>query len=160
MSLPDPSGAAPCVDGSWKNVSCQLITVKNKVEESDEDPFTVPDVEARPSGTSKASAVRQVNGRGVAAKRKRGRNAVDREYKGLKRLLRNRVSAQQARERKKVYANDLESRAKELQDRSSELEEKISTLINENTMLRKVIMNSRAKVDESAEAHNDQSSKS
>ena len=54
------------------------------------------------------------------------------------RLLRNRVSAQQARERKKVYMNDLESRAQELQDRNSKLEEKISTLVNENTMLRKV----------------------
>lgn len=54
------------------------------------------------------------------------------------RLLRNRVSAQQARERKKVYVNDLESRANELQDSNSKLEEKISTLINENAMLRKV----------------------
>lgn len=56
----------------------------------------------------------------------------------MSRLLRNRVSAQQARERKKVYVNDLESRAQELQDRNSKLEEKISTLVNENTMLRKV----------------------
>lgn len=54
------------------------------------------------------------------------------------RLLRNRVSAQQARERKKVYVNDLESRAKELEDKNSNLDERISTLINENTMLRKV----------------------
>jgi len=53
-------------------------------------------------------------------------------------LLRNRVSAQQARERKKVYVNDLEARAKELQDKNAILEERISTLINENTMLRKV----------------------
>jgi len=53
-------------------------------------------------------------------------------------LLRNRVSAQQARERKKVYVNDLEARGKELQDKNAILEERISTLINENTMLRKV----------------------
>ncbi|KAK9139024.1 hypothetical protein Scep_008705 [Stephania cephalantha] len=53
------------------------------------------------------------------------------------RLLRNRVSAQQARERKKVYVNDLESRAKDLHDRNSNLEERISTMINENNMLRK-----------------------
>lgn len=50
------------------------------------------------------------------------------------------MSAQQARERKKVYVSDLESRATELQDRNSKLEEKISTLINENTMLRKVLI--------------------
>ncbi|MED6149785.1 hypothetical protein PIB30_065915 [Stylosanthes scabra] len=67
-------------------------------------------------------------------------------------LLRNRVSAQQARERKKVYVNDLESRAKELEDKNSNLEERISTLINENTMLRKVLMNTRPKVDENVEA--------
>ena len=48
------------------------------------------------------------------------------------------MSAQQARERKKVYVTDLESRAKDLQDRNSKLEEKISTLVNENIMLRKV----------------------
>lgn len=54
------------------------------------------------------------------------------------RLLRNRVSAQQARERKKVYVNELESRAKEMEDKNSNLEERISTLMNENTMLRKV----------------------
>lgn len=50
------------------------------------------------------------------------------------------MSAQQARERKKVYVNDLESRAKELEDANFNLEEKISTLLNENTMLRKVMM--------------------
>jgi len=54
------------------------------------------------------------------------------------RLLRNRVSAQQARERKKVYVNELESSAVELEEKNSNLEEQISTLINENTMLRKV----------------------
>lgn len=53
-------------------------------------------------------------------------------------MLRNRVSAQQARERKKVYVNDLESRAKDMQEKNAILEERISTLINENTMLRKV----------------------
>ncbi|RVX21905.1 Transcription factor HY5-like [Vitis vinifera] len=77
------------------------------------------------------------------------------------RLLRNRVSAQQARERKKVYVNDLESRAQELQDRNSKLEEKISTLVNENTMLRKVLMNTRPKMDDSStESKHDQLGKS
>ncbi|KAI3993308.1 hypothetical protein MKX01_010051, partial [Papaver californicum] len=52
-------------------------------------------------------------------------------------LLRNRVSAQQARERKKLYVTELESKATDLQDKNSKLEEKISTLTNENTMLRK-----------------------
>ncbi|KAG9460002.1 hypothetical protein H6P81_004510 [Aristolochia fimbriata] len=159
MSLPDSGGAAQSDDRSGNNAACQLITVKNKVEESDEDLFTVPDMEARPSGSSMVSEVRQGSSGGGPGKRKRGRNPVDREHKRIKRLLRNRVSAQQARERKKVYVNDLESKAKGLEDRNSELEEKISTLINENTMLRKVIMNTRPKVDETAEVSNDQSSK-
>lgn len=130
-----------------------------KVEESDEELFTVPDVEAsRPHDehSSKASASSTANeAQGTSGKRQRGRNPVDREYRKLKRLLRNRVSAQQARERKKVYVNDLESRANELQDSNLKLEEKISTLINENTMLRKVLMNTRAKGDESIEPKQD-----
>lgn len=56
----------------------------------------------------------------------------------MKRLLRNRVSAQQARERKKAYLIDLEARVKDLETKNSELEEKLSTLQNENQMLRHV----------------------
>lgn len=138
-----------------------LPNKKSKVEESDEDLFTVPDVET-PTPISSAvmanvygnhnikenSAEVQYQA-GLSGKRRRGRNPVDKEYRRLKRLLRNRVSAQQARERKKVYVNELESRANELQDSNSKLEEKISTLVNENTMLRKVLMNTRPKNDES-----------
>ena len=54
------------------------------------------------------------------------------------RLLRNRVSAQQARERKKAYLSDLEVRSKELEHRNAELEERVSTLQRENQMLRQV----------------------
>ncbi|XP_023642064.1 transcription factor HY5-like isoform X2 [Capsella rubella] len=88
------------------------------------------------------------NGVSTANKRRRGRNPVDKEYRSLKRLLRNRVSAQQARERKKVYVSDLESRANELQNNNDQLEEKISTLTNENTMLRKMLINTRPKTDD------------
>ena len=55
------------------------------------------------------------------------------------RLLRNRVSAQQARERKKAYVSELELKMKELEQRNAVLEEKVSTLQQENAMLRKVI---------------------
>lgn len=58
------------------------------------------------------------------------------------------MSAQQARERKKVYVNELEVRAKHLHDLNSKLEESISTIINENTMLRKVLLNTRPKIDD------------
>lgn len=139
-------------------------------EDSDEDMFTVPDVEAVPPDDHpiRTSTVTNNNNAtsnnnpaeiGFPGKRRRGRNPVDKEYRRLKRLLRNRVSAQQARERKKVYVNDLESRAKELEDANFNLEEKISTLINENTMLRKVLMNTRPKVDESIEQKQDRSVK-
>lgn len=57
---------------------------------------------------------------------------------GLERLLRNRVSAQQARERKKAYLIDLEGKVKELETKNAELEERLSTLQNENQVLRHV----------------------
>lgn len=128
---------------------------KDKLEESDEDMFTVPDLEETQKAISQGSLQSSnnnngtCNGDGVTAKRRRGRNPVDKEYRRLKRLLRNRVSAQQARERKKVYVNDLEARATDLQEKNLKLEERISTLVNENNMLRKILMNTRPKTDDS-----------
>ncbi|KAH7657181.1 Basic-leucine zipper domain-containing protein [Dioscorea alata] len=75
------------------------------------------------------------------SQRKRGRSPADKEHKRLKRLLRNRVSAQQARERKKAYMNDLEAKVKDLETKNSELEERLSTLQNENQMLRQILKN-------------------
>ena len=48
------------------------------------------------------------------------------------------MSAQQARERKKAYMGELEAKVKDLETRNSELEERLSTLQNENQMLRQV----------------------
>ncbi|CAA7388227.1 unnamed protein product [Spirodela intermedia] len=135
-----------------------LIAIGGSVDESDEELFTVPDLGAEPS-SSKASPSTPVNpsgsggsgggdGEGRRAKVRRGRNPQDREHRRLKRLLRNRVSAQQARERKKVYVSDLESMAKVIRDKNAKLAEKISTLVNENSMLRKVLVNMRPKADE------------
>jgi transcription factor HY5 len=50
------------------------------------------------------------------------------------------VSAQQARERKKAYLYDLETKAKDLEKRNAELEQRVSTLQNENNMLRQVLV--------------------
>ncbi|CAN8299245.1 unnamed protein product [Cochlearia groenlandica] len=75
------------------------------------------------------------------SQRKRGRSPAEKETKRLKRLLRNRVSAQQARERKKAYLGDLENRVKDLENKNSELEERLSTLQNENQMLRQILKN-------------------
>ncbi|EEF43212.1 transcription factor HY5-like [Ricinus communis] len=168
MSLPRPTifeaaaaSANATSSSSWNNNNKDTLLShhKSKLEESDEDLFTVPDVETRPPASSvvnPTTATINKSPQVLPEKRRRGRNPVDKEYRRLKRLLRNRVSAQQARERKKVYVNDLESRAKELQDNNSKLEEKISTLINENAMLRKVLMNTRPKVDQSIDAKHDQ----
>nr|ABI34671.1 bZIP transcription factor bZIP69 [Glycine max] len=171
-----PAAAAASSSSSWNNrlhtfPPLSLHNKSSKIEDSDEDMFTVPDVETTPVSVHSAATLQNSNltqrnvtdpqfQTGFPGKRRRGRNPADKEHRRLKRLLRNRVSAQQAREREKVYVNDLESRAKELQDKNAILEERISTLINENTMLRKVLMNARPKTDDSIEQKQDQLSKS
>lgn len=65
----------------------------------------------------------------------------EKEAKRLKRLLRNRISAQQARERKKTYVQSLEGRATEMEDRCTSLEDRVRTLECENKVLRRIIMN-------------------
>ncbi|CAI8612356.1 unnamed protein product [Vicia faba] len=158
------SGAATTTTGAPSSSSSSWNRLPpmppQRFEDSDEDLFEVPDVEATQCQSVHSKATSQNSNHNQSnvtdpqlqgAKRRRGRNPIDKEYRRLKRLLRNRVSAQQARERKKVYVNELESRAKEMEDKNSNLEERISTLINENTMLRKVLMNTRPKVDESNE---------
>ncbi|KAF5456714.1 hypothetical protein F2P56_026161 [Juglans regia] len=118
--------------------------------ESDEEIRRVPEIGGESAGTSASGRDTgsvagpdraQVNGEG---RRKRGRSPADKESRRLKRLLRNRVSAQQARERKKAYLTELETRVKELEEKNSELEERLSTLQNENQMLRQILKNTTA----------------
>ncbi|XVF88141.1 hypothetical protein PTKIN_Ptkin19aG0026200 [Pterospermum kingtungense] len=93
----------------------------------------------------KLKSKKQLGGRGEGGgQRTRGRSPGDKENKRLKRLLRNKVSAQQARERKKAYLNELESSVKDLEKKNSELEERLSTLQNENQMLRQIVKNTTA----------------
>nr|CAB3470789.1 unnamed protein product [Digitaria exilis] len=124
--------------------------------ESDDEIGTVPEVglelaAGRPSTSGREAAGGGTGGGAAAAgtsssaaahaasaARRRGRSPADKEHRRLKRLLRNRVSAQQARERKKAYLSELEVRVKDLEKRNSELEERLSTLQNENQMLRQV----------------------
>ncbi|CAK0784426.1 hypothetical protein CVIRNUC_007630 [Coccomyxa viridis] len=65
----------------------------------------------------------------------------EKEAKRLRRLLRNRVSAQQARERKKSYVSNLEQQAKAHEQSVVKLEQKVKTLERENNMLRQIIKN-------------------
>lgn len=50
------------------------------------------------------------------------------------------MSAQRARERKKVYVNELEKKVNDLEAKNTELEERLSTLQKENHMLRHVCL--------------------
>ncbi|XXG63669.1 hypothetical protein AAC387_Pa05g1801 [Persea americana] len=126
------------------------VEVKEGVE-SDEEIRRVPELGSEQGGPS-TSGREAVSGAGPdrgqtsteVSQRKRGRSPADKEHKRLKRLLRNRVSAQQARERKKAYLNELEVKVKELESRNSELEERLSTLQNDNQMLRRVLKNTTA----------------
>jgi len=52
--------------------------------------------------------------------------------------LRNRVSAQQARERKKSYVQNLEQKARDQEQSITEMEQRIIKLERENVMLRSV----------------------
>uniref|UniRef100_A0A0E0E3L3 Transcription factor HY5 n=1 Tax=Oryza meridionalis TaxID=40149 RepID=A0A0E0E3L3_9ORYZ len=102
------------------------------------------DAAATAAGTSSSSPAAQAGVAGSSSGRRRGRSPADKEHRRLKRLLRNRVSAQQARERKKAYMSELEARVKDLERSNSELEERLSTLQNENQMLRQVLKNTTA----------------
>ncbi|KAK6927517.1 Basic-leucine zipper domain [Dillenia turbinata] len=129
--------------------SALQLEVKEGME-SDEEIRRVPEMGTEAAGTSASGRATssvadpdRVQASG-GSQRKRGRSPADKENKRLKRLLRNRVSAQQARERKKAYLNDLELRVKDLEKRNSELEESLSTLQKENQMLRHILKNTTA----------------
>uniref|UniRef100_A0A0E0G3G2 Transcription factor HY5 n=1 Tax=Oryza nivara TaxID=4536 RepID=A0A0E0G3G2_ORYNI len=126
------------------------FTVPLSGMESDEEIGRVPELGLEPGGASTSGRAAGGGGGGAeraqsstaqASARRRGRSPADKEHKRLKRLLRNRVSAQQARERKKAYLNDLEVKVKDLEKKNSELEERFSTLQNENQMLRQILKN-------------------
>nr|WMY80305.1 bZIP1 [Salsola laricifolia] len=131
--------------------SALQLEVKEGIE-SDDEIRRVPEMGGEP-GVNSASGRDTGSGAGAGpdqvqpsgqGQRKRGRSPADKESKRLKRLLRNRVSAQQARERKKAYLSDLETRVKDLEKRNSELDERLSTLQNENQMLRHILKNTTA----------------
>eukprot|EP00891_Asterochloris_glomerata_P006854 jgi/Astpho2/6854/fgenesh1_pg.00105_%23_28_t len=67
------------------------------------------------------------------------REDADKEAKRLKRLLRNRVSAQQARERKKNYVQTLEERNQLQEQQVQQLQQRVKTLERESLMLRQSI---------------------
>eukprot|EP00898_Chlorokybus_atmophyticus_P006905 jgi/Chlat1/7215/Chrsp57S06866 len=118
-----------------------------------------------PSAANTGSATANGNNkRGNPATQKDARVAKmkriedEKERKRLKRLLRNRVSAQQARERKKAYMGTLEGKSKDLEAQNAALLARVAQLQNENNMLRNIVKNTTAKpaVDEAgAQAQSD-----
>ncbi|KAL2517999.1 Transcription factor HY5 [Abeliophyllum distichum] len=135
--------AASSLPSSSERSSSSALHVEVKEGmESDDEIRRVPEMGGEAAGPI-VSATGPVQASG-GGQRRRGRSPADKENKRLKRLLRNRVSAQQARERKKAYLIDLEARVKELETKNAELEERLSTLQNENQMLRQILKNTTA----------------
>ncbi|XP_076930365.1 transcription factor HY5-like [Bidens hawaiensis] len=153
------SSVVPSLQSSSERSSSSALQINVKEGmEGDDEIRKVPEIggEAEPeavvtSGTgSEPMSVSQPDRVQVSTEgtRRKGKSPADKENKRLKRLLRNRVSAQQARERKKVYLSELEARVKELEKKNSELEERMSTLQNENQMLRHILKNTTAGIQE------------
>eukprot|EP00958_Prasinococcus_capsulatus_P006726 scaffold626_cov409-Prasinococcus_capsulatus_cf.AAC.8 len=90
----------------------------------------------------KSSSAVPANKRKAASTSRRSTEKIQ-EEKRMKRLLRNRVSAQQARERKKHYVSNLEVRSKELEAQNARLEQQVTMLQRENQMLRQIVKNSQ-----------------
>ncbi|KAJ8471042.1 hypothetical protein OPV22_025385 [Ensete ventricosum] len=140
--------------------SAPLMEAKEGME-SDEEIRRVPEFGFEQAGPStsgqeagSATGADRAQSTAQAGQRRRGRSPADKEHKRLKRLLRNRVSAQQARERKKLYLTDLEAKVKDLETKNSELEERISTLQKENNMLRQILKNTTVSRRESSSSTN------
>lgn len=119
-----------------------LASVKRKKDEAtqDDDGETDEDCSAD-AGVNERGDDTQAKPHEIA-KSKYNHVEDEKERKRLKRLLRNRVSAQQARERKKAYMSTLEDERRAMEAKTSELEARINTLERENFMLRQVVKNS------------------
>ncbi|XP_018439034.1 transcription factor HY5 [Raphanus sativus] len=107
-------------------------------QDSDNEIGEIHDLDAGEQSLTGSEGVKLL---GQGQRRRRGKEPAERESSRLKRLLRNRVSAQRARERKKVYVNELEKKVNDLEAKNTELEERLSTLQKENHMLRHIIKN-------------------
>jgi transcription factor HY5 len=114
------------------------VAVEEEEDDEDEDEDDSDDDEDDDSGThtDKQPKPHEI------AKTKYNHIEDEKERKRLKRLLRNRVSAQQARERKKAYMSTLEEERRAMEAKTAALEAKINTLERENFMLRQVVKNS------------------
>ncbi|XP_042059950.1 transcription factor HY5-like [Salvia splendens] len=144
--------ASSLPSSSERSSSSALHAEVKEGMESDDEIRRVPEMGAEAavttaSGQDGGSTVGPTQPSAGGSKR-RGKSPADKENKRLKRLLRNRVSAQQARERKKAYLIDLEARVNELETKNAELEERLSTLQNENQMLRQILKNTTAGAQE------------
>lgn len=96
----------------------------------------VPQYPAGAAAPRKAGAGRRA-AKGKAPPKADKRQALaEKEEKRVQRLLRNRVSAQQARERKKAYVGQLEVRNKELEEANKKLEKRVKKLEREVAALR------------------------
>ncbi|CAI5466176.1 unnamed protein product [Closterium sp. Yama58-4] len=88
--------------------------------------------------TATATVIPAVAAPAAGPQAKGGKAAAkqQRDERRVKRLLRNRVSAQQARERKKNYVAELEQRCETVERSNAEIEGEIAALMAENERLR------------------------
>ena len=114
-------------------------TPEEKDDDSDDSDDSDDDDEGVVPGDSKQPKPHEI------ARTKYNHVEDEKERKRLKRLLRNRVSAQQARERKKAYMSTLEDKQNDIMKKMSEMEAKINTLERENFMLRQVVKSTTQK---------------
>lgn len=101
-------------------------------------------------------AKRKASGRGGSRAKRAGSNGGSRksskannqgqctedeemEQRRMRRLVRNRISAQQARERKKAYLSGLEGKLKSMEERSKSLQDAVLRLQQENASLRRLL---------------------
>ncbi|XP_051129401.1 transcription factor HY5 [Andrographis paniculata] len=140
--------AASSLPSSSERSSSSALHVEVKEGmESDDEIRRVPEIGGEAAGggpTTDGGTVAGPAQPSASGSKRRGRSPADKENKRLKRLLRNRVSAQQARERKKAYLIDLEAKVRDLETKNAELDERVSTLQNENQMLRQILKNTTA----------------
>jgi len=120
-----------------EQLSSREKAMKKAMKSKTSMPNAIQDKKIKKNGkaTSKKQSQQETNGdKGVAAKD----DATEQlEVKRMKRLLRNRVSAQLARERKKQYVLGLEKKSKESDKKIKELQDKVKALTSENEALKK-----------------------
>lgn len=116
-----------------------------------QEPVAVPTIVPAPATTtSRRRAAAKASGNGVKKAKKGGPKKKElteseKERKRLQRLLDNRVSAQEARERKKAYVEGIEVANREMEGHITQLQHSVVLLEKENQALRCALANAQGR---------------